>query len=333
VQTRQAFVYAMAARLGFDGPWRQAAEHGLSYFVSQYLRPDGLYRTKVGPDGASLDDQAHLYDQSFALMSMATLYRAAPDRVDLRAAAEALEGNIRKHLSHPAGGFREPGGHPFQANAQMHLLEAALAWSEADSDPRWPKLAEEVVDLALAKFIDPQGGFLREFFDAEWRPAEGDDGRLVEPGHQFEWAWLMQRWVRRTQSAAARAAALSLFASGLKGVDAKRSVAIDELYDDLSVKSARARLWPQTEYIKAALIIAEDLPPAEAEPYLAAAAQGATGLWRYLETETPGLWWDKLRADGGFEAEPAPASSLYHIVGAIFALTRFRDRCAQIQPD
>jgi mannose-1-phosphate guanylyltransferase/mannose-6-phosphate isomerase len=326
VQTRQAFVYALAARLGFVGPWRDAAEHALSYFASQYLRADGLYRTKVGPDGASLDDAPFLYDQSFALMSMATLYRAAPDRVDLRHAAEALEGAIRAEMAHPAGGFRETGEHAFQANAQMHLLEAALAWSEADADPRWPKLAEEVVDLALAKFIDPEGGFLREFFDADWNPASGDDGRLIEPGHQFEWAWLMQRWARRTGSAAAHSAAVRLFENGLKGVDAKRSVAIDELWDDLSIKSARARLWPQTEFIKAAMILAEDADAEQADHYLALAAQGAAGLWGYMETEIPGLWRDKRRVDGTYEDEPAPASSLYHIVGAIVALTHWRDR-------
>jgi len=326
VQTRQAFVYALAARMGFVGPWRGAAEHALSYFASQYLRSDGLYRTKVGPDGASLDDAPYLYDQAFALMSMATLYRAAPDRVDLRHAAEALEAAIRRHMGHAAGGFRETGEHAFQANAQMHLLEAALAWSEADADPRWPKLAQEVVDLALAKFIDPEGGFLREFFDADWAPAGGDDGRLIEPGHQFEWAWLMQRWARRTGSDAAHAAAVKLFDNGLRGVDARRSVAIDELWDDLTVRSPRARLWPQTEFIKAAMILAEDAAPEQADGYLASAAQGAAGLWGYLETEIPGLWRDKRQPDGGYDEEPAPASSLYHIVGAIVALTRWRDR-------
>ena len=38
-------------------------------------------------------------------------------------------------------------------------------------------------------------------------------------------------------------------------------------------------------------------------------------LNRYL---TPnGAWRDKRRADGGFVDEPAPASSLYHITGAL----------------
>ncbi len=323
VQTRQAFVYALTARLGLAGPWRQAAEHGLDYFLARYRRPDGLYRTKVGPDGASLDETPYLYDQAFALMSMATLYRVAPDRVDLRQASVALEETLRAKMAHPAGGFRESGEHAFQANAQMHLLEAALAWAEVDSDPRWPKLAEELVELALTRFIDPEGGFLREFFDAEWRPAEGADGRLVEPGHQFEWAWLMQRWTRRTGSPQAAAAARSLFANGLRGVDAKRSVALDELNEDLSIRSPRARLWPQTEFIKAALTLAADASKDEAAGYLTAAAQGAKGLWGYFDTEIPGLWRDKQRPDGTYEAEPAPASSLYHILGAIVALSDY----------
>jgi mannose-6-phosphate isomerase len=78
----------------------------------------------------------------------------------------------------------------------------------------------------------------------------------------------------------------------------------------------------------AALIIAEDLPADEAQPYLARAVQGAAGLWGYLETDIAGLWRDKRRTDGGYEIEPAPASSLYHIVGAVISLMAFRDRAA-----
>ena len=117
---------------------------------------------------------------------------------------------------------------------------------------------------------------------------------------------------------------LRLFESGLRGVDTKRAVAVDELWDDLTVRSARARLWPQTEFVKAAMILAEDAEPEIAEAYLTHAAQGAAALWGYLETEIPGLWRDKRQADGGYVDEPAPASSLYHIVGAILALTQWR---------
>jgi mannose/cellobiose epimerase-like protein (N-acyl-D-glucosamine 2-epimerase family) len=31
-------------------------------------------------------------------------------------------------------------------------------------------------------------------FDESWTRAPDLAGRLVEPGHQFEWAWLLMRW-------------------------------------------------------------------------------------------------------------------------------------------
>ncbi|PTT76204.1 mannose-6-phosphate isomerase, partial [Pseudomonas sp. HMWF010] len=47
-------------------------------------------------------------------------------------------------------------------------------------------------------------------------------------------------------------------------------------------------------------------------------------LLAYLDTPTPGLWRDKLTPEGAFIEEPAPASSLYHIVAAIQELQRVR---------
>ncbi|MBV9509604.1 MAG: AGE family epimerase/isomerase [Caulobacteraceae bacterium] len=320
VQTRQAFVYANAHLRGHEGPWRDVAARGLEYFIDRYRRPDGLYRTLVDDDGAVLDDRPFLYDQAFALMAKATLYRCGA-HPELRALALEQLAAIREAMTHPAGGFREAGDFPFQANAHMHLLEAALAWREADGDPIWTALADELGALALAHFIDPDSGALREFFSTDWTVAPGADGRLIEPGHQFEWAWLLERWMRATGRRDAAEAPQRLFMAGVRGLDLERAVAIDELNDDFSLRSSRARLWPQTEYIKAALLLAGGAPSEAKAAYLEHAKRGAGGLWRYLEVPTRGLWRDKQTPDGQFEAEPAPASSLYHIVGAVEALT------------
>jgi mannose-6-phosphate isomerase len=43
-------------------------------------------------------------------------------------------------------------------------------------------------------------------------------------------------------------------------------------------------------------------------------------LSRYLNAPLPGLWYENLAADGRFVVEAAPATSLYHIVGAISEL-------------
>ncbi|MDO8408721.1 MAG: AGE family epimerase/isomerase [Phenylobacterium sp.] len=303
VQTRQTFVYATAGLMGWQGPWRQAAWHGMDYFLSRYRRPDGLFRAVVSNEGEPVDETAALYDQAFALLAMATLNQADPGHTDLAAEGQRLLAALQV-MRHPAGGFREQGAHPFQANAHMHLLEAAMAWAEAGGGPEWQALAAEIIELALTRFIDADGGALREFFDSDWAPAPGEDGRLIEPGHQFEWAWLLERWARRTGEARCHQAARRLYAAGLRGVDAKRGVAINALNDDFTVRDANARLWPQTEWLKAALILGEDvLAPARA-------------LVRYLDTPARGVWADACEASGRFRTEPAPASSFYHLAAA-----------------
>jgi mannose/cellobiose epimerase-like protein (N-acyl-D-glucosamine 2-epimerase family) len=196
----------------------------------------------------------------------------------------------------------------------MHLLEAALAWEEAGGDKGWADLADRIVELALARFIDPGTGLLREFFSEDWSPAPGLDGSLVEPGHQFEWSWLLARHGRSRPHAASLAAAWRLFEGGLKGVDPQRGVAMDAYDIGGGVRSARARLWPQTEWLKAAMILATVTDDGRREACLTQAARAQRALWRYL---TPsGLWRDKMLENGKFIDEPAPASSFYHVMAA-----------------
>jgi mannose-1-phosphate guanylyltransferase/mannose-6-phosphate isomerase len=320
VQARQVYVYALAGAMGWSGPWRAAVDHGLDGLMAMFRRPDGLFRTLVHADGAVADDTAVLYDQAFMLLAFATAAAALPDRsAELKERSEALLNTLRATRAHPKGGFVEVGGPtPFYANPHMHLLEAALAWEEAGGGAEWAQLADEICELCLSAFIDGQGA-LREWFDSEWSPASGIEGRIVEPGHQFEWAWLLERWSRLRGRADAHAAAQRLFQVGELGVDPGRGVAMAELLDDLkSVRDPVARLWGQTERLKAAVILAE----AESDPgrlaALGAAAKGALdALWRYLDVEIPGLWRDKLEDNGSFRGEPAPASSLYHIICAV----------------
>jgi mannose-6-phosphate isomerase len=94
-------------------------------------------------------------------------------------------------------------------------------------------------------------------------------------------------------------------------VDPLTGLAVNALDARLAVADAGGRLWAQTEYLKSALLFDE------AEESLRAAG----GLWAYLQTPRPGVWRDKARPGGGFVEEPAPATSLYHLVGAILPLS------------
>jgi len=320
---RQAYAFATAGRLGWAGPWRQAALHGLEAARSRYQRPDGQFHTLVGADGAILDDTAYLYDQAFFLLGTAAVRGAGGGGAELETEALALLDRIETRRS-PAGGFVETGEDAYLSNPLMHLFEAALAWGEVGSSPRWAGIADGIAELALTRMIDAGSGAIREVFDAQWAPAAGDAGRRIEPGHQFEWAWLLTRWSLARDHAAGLAAARRLNAAGRRGVDLSRGVALDAQFDDFTTQSRQARLWPQTEWLKAALILADTVAPEDCDDFRTDARSAAVALLAYLDTPTPGLWRDKLTPEGAFIEEPAPASSLYHIVAAIQELQRVR---------
>lgn len=300
VQARQIYVYAQAGLSGWEGPWRSCVERGLSRLMADYIRDDGLCRTLLDGSGAPLDDTAMIYDQAFVLFALATARRAGIPDLE-RPALRLRESLLSAAL--PNGLFQEAGPHPYQANAHMHLLEACLAW-EDQGDDQWRALADRIVDKALDLFVDQSGRFLREFFSADWGPAPGADGDLVEPGHQFEWAWLLETYGSGRGHGRAREAAVRLYDFGMGGICPRRGVAMNALNTDGSVRSAEARLWPQTEWLKAATLLGRSHDIERAE----------RALRLYLTVD--GRWHDRLQPDGSFIAEAAPASSFYHIMMA-----------------
>ena len=307
-QARQIFVFASVVAAGYGDRWLPVARAGWDRFVAVYRRPDGLFINRAAHDGTPLDTGVDIYEQAFALLAMAALQAVDPSAGDLSAEAERTLAALRER-GVTGGGFWESGPRPYQANCHMHLFESALAWEPAGG-PVWAALSDELAGLAMTRFIDPRTGALREFFDADWR-ALGGEGGLIEPGHQFEWAWLLERWGVARGDRAARAAARRLFEIGLRGVDPVREVAVNALWDDFSVRDGDARLWPQTEHLKAAVVLGDE----------AQGLRAARGLAQYLDTPARGAWRDKLRADGSFVAEPAPATSFYHLMVAILELS------------
>ncbi len=313
VQPRQVYAFAHAAGYGMP-ELEPIALRGLDAFIEHYGRPDGLFRTLVGTNGAPLDESVLLYDQAFALLGMAAGQQIAavwePSALDLLAA-------LRRDLGRPDGGFasgRSP-DRPLESNAHMHLFEAALEWRGRSSEPVWSELADELASLAETRFVDPGSGAIREHFDGAWRPIAETHRGSVEPGHQFEWAWLFMCWQRR-RDAPPSATALRLIEIG-EAAGVRGDVAVDALRDDLSIQDGRARLWPQTERLKAGALAAT--LTGDSRHWLAATA-AAHALERYLATSRPGLWHDRMDAGGDFPRGPAPAGNLYHLVGAIRAL-------------
>jgi mannose/cellobiose epimerase-like protein (N-acyl-D-glucosamine 2-epimerase family) len=318
---RQIYAFSVAAELGWSGPAADAVRQGLKTLLADYRRSDGLYRGLVAPNGAVLVERAVLYDQAFVLLGFAGAHKALGD-AGARDGAHDLLARINATLRNPHGGFEEsaPPSLPLLANSHMHLLEACLAWMDQDNDRAWSELAEEIVELALRRFHDPASGFIREFFNPDWSLMPGEEADVVEPGHQYEWAWLLLRWSQRIHNPRAQQLALHLIdRTEDRGVDHARGVAINTLYGDGRARDARARLWPQTERIKAACLAGKITRQPR---YADTAIEATRSLMKYLDTPTPGLWRDTMDERGAFVEQLAPASSFYHIVSAALQLRR-----------
>lgn len=308
VQARQIYALRIAAKLGcFPGERARAlALRAASELPRRWGLPSGAFLKSVDAAGKPADATPDLYTQAFAIFGLANAHAFEP-RPEFKARALEVVEYLRRERRAPAGGYTEldKGAVLLRSNPHMHLYESFLAWLEVDPDPRWKALADEIADLCLARFIDPETGCLAEVFDDAWRPVRGPEGFFFEPGHHFEWAWLMtvhQRLSGRDLAPPPRSLYQKARESGLSA----DGFAYDEVWCGGAAKKRSSRFWPQGERAKAAvrLGLASD------------ADQAVSALLTYLGTPTPGLWSDQRLEDGGYTHEPARASALYHIIAA-----------------
>ena len=156
---------------------------------------------------------------------------AAPGAVALAGATLDL---LHARLAAPHGGFWDGASEDWQPhtalrrqNPHMHLLEALLAWHAATGEERWLNEARAIVRLFETRFFDPATGTLGEF-SARLAPAQG---HVVEPGHQFEWVWLLHRWRAQSGETGMAAAAEALYATALRhGFDPEHGGIHDQIH-------------------------------------------------------------------------------------------------------
>lgn len=340
VVARQIYVFDVGHRLGWRSAHTDPIAHGCEFLFSHLYAGAGCFHTAVDLDTRLPLPEFSLYEQAFYLFALARLHAARVQSARVQPAALACLDRLRRDFGRADGGFEEshPASLPLKSNPHMHLLEAALEWidtlTEADSAAPasvapWVELARELVGLCLTRFRAASTGAIREYFDSSWEPVPGDAGRIVEPGHQFEWAWLLLRWARSAYSTVAErmecaAAAEQLVTIGETwGVDRARGIAINEIWDDLTPKDTSAKLWPQTERLKAWCALLEH---ADDAARFAHACNGivtaAQGLSRYLRSDVKGLWHEQCSPAGEFPPATSKASSMYHVVCAIDVLCK-----------
>ena len=315
---RQVYVFSKAHELGWQGPALDRVDHGLDFLLSKCIRTDGRLVASVDANGAVIDDSFTLYDYAFALFALAAASRVRPER------APALEAQALSLLETLDTDHRSPDGRGYQddvailkSNPHMHLLEASIAWSKVSQAPRWTALANKLSDLCTQSFIDPACHAVREYFDLDWSPLNGAGQVDIEPGHQFEWAWLLMDWASLSGRTELLVQAKRIYRTGEDFGVSAQGLAVNTISTEKSVLDDRHRLWPQTERLKAKTSWVKLADASAAPSSLNGVSDALVSLRRYFDHPIKGAWWEHLDTDGQPAQEPSRASSLYHIICAL----------------
>lgn len=327
VQARQIYVYARAAHLGWFPDGRRLAEAAMSSLIRNFGESDGKdmsFAFSINPASAAaiVSPTRDAYTHAFVLFAIAALYELNGDRQLLDVADRTIRFLRRRMTDSVHDGLFDalPSTRALKRqNPHMHFLEAYLALERAAPEREYAANALDLVALFKRCFFRSPPGVLLEYFSEDWSACvEAGLAELWEPGHHFEWVWLLAE-TRRLVGEQVEPWATTLYAIARQHGLTSEGRIYDELSCDLKVTKPSHRLWPHTEAIKAAVAMNE-AGDATALPF--AATMAGHLLDTFLDRPFAGGWIDHVTPEGTPLVTYVPASSLYHLFFAAEEATK-----------
>lgn len=304
---RQLFVFSQAGD----------ANHAHTLFAAlcRHFRDPrhGGWFYSVDPQGAPLDRTKDLYTHAFVVFACAEYFAAFGNR-DARAIAGDTATLIRTRFTRdpdPAlldaarsDDFAQTVEGPLQ-NPLMHLTEGWLAASQAFEDTAFDDALRLTAQAVERTFVDPQTGCIAEL-------PLGRAGNRIEPGHQFEWFYLVRTaGPRLAATGLPQALARAYRFAEHYGVDPRTGGVCAATDERGACLDSTQRIWAQTEYLRA-LATHGGTP---ASPALAQQIERFSS--RFLH---PGGWYECKTAEGAVARADMPSTTPYHLATAYAAL-------------
>ena len=323
VQCRQVYSYALAARRGWHDQAHELAVEAFASMIRDYHRCDGRagWVFSIHRNGAVADARRDVYSHAFILLAAGSYVQVTGDRSALSVADDTLA-FLDAELPAPHGGYLEgspAGDTPRRQNPHMHLFEGLLTLWSSTREPRYLTRARAMFELFATRFFLPESGALCEYFDDELQPLPGERGRIVEPGHHYEWIWLL-RWYERESGRSVQRYVDGLYRHADRYGYDNAGMIVDEALIDGTHRLRSHRTWPVTEALKANIVEAAAGRERAGERALALAN---ILLGKFLTPSPAGGWIDRLDERGRPATDVMPASTLYHVMCAIDELDRF----------
>jgi mannose/cellobiose epimerase-like protein (N-acyl-D-glucosamine 2-epimerase family) len=267
----------------------------------------------IDPQGTPLDKRKDLYTHAFIIFACAHYWAKVREPL--------VESVLNAALSVVAERFADGSGlydavlnrdwsslnsGPLQ-NPLMHLAEAFLATLDVREDLATQAALAQLVTAMQARFIEPVRGVMLE------KPLGAVDN-WFEPGHQFEWFFLLESSPLLRDSPLHVSLTRAFDYSEQVGVDPRTGAVKAMLEVDGSVRDGTQRIWAQAEYLRALAL----RPDSEA----LLARQLIALQQRFLHAAG---WNECLDDQGKVSRSDMPSTTPYHLATCYAGLAEYFD--------
>lgn len=265
----------------------------------------------IDPQGAPLDRRKDLYTHAFIIFACAHYW--AKGREPL------VESVLNAALNVVAERFADGDGlyeavlnqdwssldaGPLQ-NPLMHLAEAFLATLEVREDAGTLAALDALAEAMQRRFVDVEHGVMLE------KPL-GVVDNWSEPGHQFEWFYLLESSEHLRGTALHRSLTRAFAHAEAQGVDEVCGAVVAMLEVDGSVRDGTQRIWAQAEYLRA-LTLRPD-----SQSTLARQLNALQQRFLHLHG-----WNECLDSEGHISRSDMPSTTPYHLATCYIGLAEY----------
>lgn len=315
IHPRNIFSHAMGTVRGY-GEFTKPAEQAFTFIMSRCWQKNRGFATLTSNSGKIVDDRVFTYDHAFVFLALAWLFYCT-GKETYKKILDQIWGIFNVKFRHSLKGFITsdpvPRSEPLiLQNPHMHFFEAFLELYVLLKDEYWLAEAKKIYTLYCESFYSSSHRVIIEFFNNDFSP-DSLNWNLVEPGHHFEWVWLLSKYERLSHETAISIPEIYDFAIQLGRNSAGLPYEVCAP-DGTPIKSTQ-RMWAQTEQLKADLAMYERT---QELGYLKSALLSLENLLNFFcSHRISGVWFDCLDENSRVVSTNSPSSTLYHLLIAL----------------
>ena len=322
---RQLFFFSHAYRLTAEPVYRNGAQRLFEDLVTNFWDADqGGWYFSLADDNGPADMTKDLYGHAFIMFGLAH-YLAIFSDDNVLQWINRTNAVVTDRFALPGGWFAPattrdwtPLGRTLEQNPHMHLLEAYLSLYKATQDDAFLTCATRIMSIYTEMLRTSDRSKVLEHLDESAHPS-GKNGTHIEPGHLYEWYWLVNEYADIADLPAFKSACAPIMDwADRHCLDAEAGGIFDRVDTSANIISHRKRIWPMTERIKALTTLVRDIPTERSREALV----GSITFFLEKYCGSDGSWHEYLNRNLEPDSDYMPLSTPYHVAMAALEVER-----------